>query len=277
MSAVELRVRLIGSSRFVAPEDVPFGSEVDGGQALTEFAGRAVYESWARTVPATATNAGFLAHILQVGHLSVLEHATVTCYVTGLSRAAAHELIRHRHFSVSQLSPRTPAGDWVAPAGLDRRPAGACSTRRPARRSGRTPSLLARPRVGGRCGTRIRRSAASRPGRQASGLLPVRVRDRARGDRQLPGLAALHRDPGDRRRRRRAARLAVAVLRLLQSEAPHVFADFRISTLSDGTETAASPLVGRGLTEKFSPSATGCPTPWSPDLRPRPCRRPGNS
>lgn len=40
--------------------------------------------------------------------------------------------------------------------------------------------------------------------------------------------------------------LAVAVLQLLQQTAPHVFADFRISDLGDGTRTAASPLVGEG-------------------------------
>jgi thymidylate synthase (FAD) len=37
--------------------------------------------------------------------------------------------------------------------------------------------------------------------------------------------------------------LAVGVLRRLQDLAPHVFSDFRISQLPDGTELAASPLV----------------------------------
>ena len=41
-------------------------------------------------------------------------------------------------------------------------------------------------------------------------------------------------------------RLAVAVLRLLQSEVPHVCADFRISGLPDATGTTASPLLGEG-------------------------------
>ena len=40
--------------------------------------------------------------------------------------------------------------------------------------------------------------------------------------------------------------LAVAVLRALQEVAPNVFADFRVSTLDDGTEVASSPLVGEG-------------------------------
>ena len=40
--------------------------------------------------------------------------------------------------------------------------------------------------------------------------------------------------------------LAVDVLVELQALAPNVFADFRVSTLADGTAVAASPLVGEG-------------------------------
>ena len=36
----------------------------------------------------------------------MLEHGTVTFYFTGVSRSLTHELIRHRHFSYSQLSQR---------------------------------------------------------------------------------------------------------------------------------------------------------------------------
>ena len=41
-------------------------------------------------------------------------------------------------------------------------------------------------------------------------------------------------------------RLALACLRELQRVAPHVFQDFRISALADGTEVAASPYVTEG-------------------------------
>ena len=40
--------------------------------------------------------------------------------------------------------------------------------------------------------------------------------------------------------------LAIACLRELQRVAANVFGDFRISTLADGSEVAASPLVGEG-------------------------------
>src|SRR4029453_3534189 len=101
-----LRVQLVAKTEFFPPADVPWSTDADGGQALAEFAGRACYQSWRKPNPATATNAGYLRHILDVGHLSVLEHGSVTFYLTGVSRSLTHELIRHRHFSYSQLSQR---------------------------------------------------------------------------------------------------------------------------------------------------------------------------
>src|SRR6184192_1041371 len=100
------RVQLVAWTQFEVPDDVPWSTDAAGGQALAEFAGRACYQSWQKPNPATATDAGYLRHIMEVGHLSVLEHGTVTFYVTGMSRSLTHELIRHRHFSYSQLSQR---------------------------------------------------------------------------------------------------------------------------------------------------------------------------
>jgi thymidylate synthase (FAD) len=75
-------------------------------ESIIEFAGRGCYESWSRPNPATATNAGYLEHIMEVGHFSVIEHGAMTFYCRGLSRSLTHELVRHRHFSYSQLSQR---------------------------------------------------------------------------------------------------------------------------------------------------------------------------
>jgi thymidylate synthase (FAD) len=76
------------------------------GSDLAEFAGRACYQSWSRPNAKTSINYGYLAHIIEVKHESVLEHGTVTVYVEGVSRTLTHELVRHRHFSYSQLSQR---------------------------------------------------------------------------------------------------------------------------------------------------------------------------
>ena len=117
-----LRVQLIAKTEFVVPSDVPWSTETDGGQALVEFAGRACYQSWSKPNPKTATNAGYLQHIIDVGHFSVLEHASVSFYITGISRSCTHELIRHRHFSYSQLSQRyVPENESqiVVPPGME--------------------------------------------------------------------------------------------------------------------------------------------------------------
>src|SRR5690348_13988346 len=119
LRSVALQVDVIAWTQFARPADVPWSTDADGGEALAEFAGRACYESWHKPNPATATNAGYLRHILDVGHLSVLEHGTVTVYLRGISRSLTHELIRHRHFSYSQLSQRyVPERDaaFVEPA-----------------------------------------------------------------------------------------------------------------------------------------------------------------
>lgn len=76
-------------------------------ETLTEFAGRACYQSFHRPNPATATTEDYLARTLfEQGHFSIMEHASATFYITGVSRAFTHELIRHRHLSYSQLSQR---------------------------------------------------------------------------------------------------------------------------------------------------------------------------
>lgn len=74
--------------------------------ALGESAGRVCYLSWGRPNPATASNAGYLANILRQGHESVLEHASVTFLVRGVSRSLLAELSRHRHLSFSVVSQR---------------------------------------------------------------------------------------------------------------------------------------------------------------------------
>ena len=107
MNTARLSVRLVATTHFEQPDDIPWSTDADGGQALVEFAGRACYQSWSKPNPRTATNGGYLAHLLAVGNLSVLEHANVSFYITGISRSCSHELIRHRHFSFSQLSQRS--------------------------------------------------------------------------------------------------------------------------------------------------------------------------
>lgn len=57
-------------------------------------------------------------HAIQSGHESVLEHVSFTFYVSGISRACSHQLVRHRLASYSQQSQRyvnEHSFDYVTP------------------------------------------------------------------------------------------------------------------------------------------------------------------
>lgn len=81
--------------------------QAEDAESVIEFAGRACYQSFSRPNPATANTDAYLRRTLfDQGHWSIAEHASATFYITGVSRAFTHELVRHRHLSYSQLSQR---------------------------------------------------------------------------------------------------------------------------------------------------------------------------
>jgi thymidylate synthase (FAD) len=241
-----LRVQLIAKTEFVAPADVPWNTDADGGPALVEFAGRACYQSWSKPNPRTATNAAFVRHIIDVGHFSVLEHASVSFYITGISRSATHELIRHRHFSYSQLSQRyVPEHDSevVLPPGMEDDPelaeifAAAADASRAA-----YSELLSRleAKFAEEPNAVLRRKQARQAARA---VLPnatetrIVVTGNYRAWRHFIAMrASEHADVEIRR-------LAIECLRQLVDVAPQAFSDFEIYALADGTEVATSPLA----------------------------------
>jgi thymidylate synthase (FAD) len=244
---VRLRVDTIAWTHFQAPPDVPWETDADGGQALAEFAGRACYESWHKPNPATATNAGYLHHILEVGHLSVLEHGSVTLYLRGVSRSLTHELVRHRHLSFSQLSQRyVPERDaaMVEPDVI------AADPQLHARFVAATDAALVaytelldglEDKLADAPNATLRRKQARQAARA---VLPnatetrIVVTGNYRGWRHFVAMrASEHADVEIRA-------LAVAVLRELQRIAPNAFSDFEVTSLPDGTEVASSPLAG---------------------------------
>lgn len=101
----DLSLNLPGKARGSAFEN-RMDQEWPDATHVIEFAGRLCYESWDMPNPNTATNDGYVANLINQGHESVLEHASVTFYVEGVSRNLSHELIRHRHLSFSELSQR---------------------------------------------------------------------------------------------------------------------------------------------------------------------------
>src|SRR5690348_10569653 len=246
---VPLKVQVIAWTHFEVPDDVPWDTDADGGQALAEFAGRACYQSWKKPNPATATNAGYLKHILEVGHLSVLEHGSVSFYITGISRSLTHELIRHRHFSYSQLSQRyVPERNaaMVEPEVIAKDPVLHEKFLAAAQASvDAYTELLAglEERFADVANPTLRRKQARQAARA---VLPnatetrIVVTGNYRAWRHFIAMrASEHADVEIRE-------LAVECLRHLQREVANVFADFEIATLDDGTEIASSPFVTEG-------------------------------
>jgi thymidylate synthase (FAD) len=245
----KMQVQLIAKTEFTPPADIPWSTDADGGQALAEFAGRACYQSWRKPNPATATNAGYLRHILEVGHLLVLEHGVVTFYITGVSRSLTHELIRHRHFSYSQLSQRyVPERNaaMIAPDVIadDPRLYEKFAAATQASVAAYTELLEAlEAKFADEPNATLRRKQARQAARS---VLPnatetrIVVTGNYRAWRHFIAMRATeHADVEIRE-------LAVECLRQLQKAAPNVFGDFEISTLGDGTEVASSPFVTEG-------------------------------
>ena len=244
---VSPQVRLIGWTHFEPPDDVPWSTDAEGGQALAEFAGRACYQSWTKPNPATATNAGYLRHILEVGHLSVLEHGTVTFYFTGVSRSFTHELIRHRHFSYSQLSQRyVPERDaaMVEPAVIAEDPELHKRFVAAAEAGVRAYNELLeglQQRFADVPSATLRRKQARQAARA---VLPnatetrIVVTGNYRAWRHFLAMRATEQADVEIRE------LAVECLRQLQRVAPNVFSDFTITSLPDGSEVARSPYGG---------------------------------
>jgi thymidylate synthase (FAD) len=248
-TTVPLRVQLVAKTEFFPLEDVSWSTDADGGEALAEFAGRACYQSWSKPNPATATNAGYLRHILEVGHLSVLEHGSVSFYLTGVSRSLTHELIRHRHFSYSQLSQRyVPERDaaMVEPDVIAEDPELHARFLVAARASQQAYCDLLdglEKRFADEPKATLRRKQARQAARC---VLPNATETRLvvtgnyRAWRHFIAMRATeHADVEIRA-------LAVECLRRLQKAAANVFGDFEISALPDGTEIASSPFVTEG-------------------------------
>ncbi len=170
-------------------------------------------------------------------------------YLTGVSRSLTHELIRHRHFSYSQLSQRyVPERDaeMVEPDVI------AADPELHARFLAATEASLAaytdlleglQKKFAGIDNATQRRKQARQAARS---VLPnatetrIVVTGNYRAWRHFVAMrASEHADVEIRD-------CAVACLRELQRVAPNVFADFEIFQLADGSDVASSPFVSEG-------------------------------
>ncbi len=90
-------------------------------ERMVELAGRTAYKSFGRI---TDTSSGeFIRRIVRSGHESVLEHASASIRVKGISRACSHQLVRHRLASYTQSSQRyvdESDAEFVVPPSIER-------------------------------------------------------------------------------------------------------------------------------------------------------------
>ncbi|HEX4466002.1 MAG TPA: FAD-dependent thymidylate synthase, partial [Solirubrobacteraceae bacterium] len=75
--------------------------DVNGGELIVEFGGRACYRSWEPGLNPNVTKVRtdqreYFANILRSAHGSVLEHANYSFALRSVSRVFTHELVRHR-------------------------------------------------------------------------------------------------------------------------------------------------------------------------------------
>jgi len=88
-----MEVELIAITRYLRGSGAP--------EELLEHAGRVCYRSESRGEPGR-----FLMSRVREGHESLIEHASATFEISGVSRACTHQLVRHRIASYSQESQR---------------------------------------------------------------------------------------------------------------------------------------------------------------------------
>lgn len=97
--------------------------EASDSEHLVEVSGRICYMSFSReTDKIRYPNMEYVRNLIRKGHESVLEHATWSFIIDGVSRGFTHQLVRHRvGFSYSQLSQQyhdESDANFVSPQGL---------------------------------------------------------------------------------------------------------------------------------------------------------------
>ena len=244
----ELDVQLIAATAFYAPRGVDWKADegASESEALVEFAGRACYESFDKPNPRTASNQSYLHHILEVGHDALLEHATATLYIRGLSRSATHELVRHRHFSFSQLSQRfvhSDEAEVVLPKFIAEDEQLTRLTLQAADEARFVYEELLdalESKLEEEPNALLRKKQARQAARAVLPNLTesrIVVTGNYRAWRHFIGARATEQADTEMRQ------LAVTCLKLLREQSPVLFDDFHITTLSDGTEMASSPYA----------------------------------
>jgi thymidylate synthase (FAD) len=230
--------------RFLADHGVSWETDTEvASEHLTEVAGRVCYMSFAK--PRPGGNQTYLRHILEVGHGSVLEHAVWNFIFVGISRTLTHELVRHRAgWGYSQLSQRyvdESVAEYVEPD---------CIAADPELHRIWLDAVAQSHRAYMKLAEKLQESFQAEPDRTqrrklarqaARSVLPnatetkIFVTANARALRHFIEMRA------SRFAEVEIRKLAVQVLRLMQRESPHMFGDYELQPLPDGTFEASTP------------------------------------
>ena len=238
----EPRITLLARPTFVAPDHLPINwlGESTDGERLAEFAGRLCYMS--QKNPANRTTRDYLENIKKQGHGSVLEHASYSLLLEGVSRSLTHELVRHRAgFAYSQLSQRyvdESEANFVVPPAIVGEEALEKTWRTQIEEAQRSYVRLVEQLMEryGWVADKIHRRKMAREA--ARGVLPnstetkIVVTANARAWRTMLELRSSEGAELEIRR------CAVLILRLLQRETPGFFSDFEIYQAEDRREAA---------------------------------------
>jgi thymidylate synthase (FAD) len=246
----EPKITLLARQSFLGAPHIRWESDSDvAAQVTSEFAGRLCYLSFGpdagfegghRLISGRTTNEEYLQNILRVRHGSVLEHGVWTFLFEGVSRALTHELVRHRHFSYSQLSQRYVDESDVAfvlppeiREGTDAYDMWKESCEQALDAYRRLLAII-EEQVKDEPSKTLRRKRARQTARS---LLPnaaetkIVVTGNTRAWRHFIELR------GSPSAETEIRILAIAVLRMLQQEAPSLFGDYRITMGEGGVET----------------------------------------
>jgi thymidylate synthase (FAD) len=237
----EPKVTVLARPAFAEPAHLPvhwLGPSTDG-ERLAEFAGRLCYMS--QKNPAGRDTREYLENIKRQRHGSVLEHASYSLLIEGVSRALSHELVRHRTASYSQLSQRyvdESEANFVVPPAILGDPSLETAWRSEMERAQAAyVALVAELMTRYAWVTdRVHRRKMAREA--ARGVLPnstetkIVVTANARAWRTMLELRAG--EGADLEIRR----LALLILRTLQAEAPGFFSDFEVYVADDHREAA---------------------------------------
>jgi thymidylate synthase (FAD) len=236
------RISVLARPSFTEPEHLKvnwIGESTDG-ERLAEFAGRLCYMS--QRNPASRTTREYLENIKKQQHGSVLEHATYSLLLEGVSRSLTHELVRHRAgFAYSQLSQRyvdESDAAFVMPPAIEGDSALESAWRTQIDSALATYTTLVAQLVErySWVADKVHRRKMAREAARA--VLPnstetkIVVTGNVRAWRTMLELRCSEGAELEIRR------MGVAVLRVLQNEAPAFFSDFEIYSAEDKREAA---------------------------------------